>query len=362
MSKIQSDNSLSASGGDIHKLKRNSSIELFRILVTFFVIFVHMNGYFIGLDSRTFNFHSIPQILVHSFTCVAVNGFIIITGFFGTKLTFHTLWKLWQSLICIYIPLFILKCIFDFNDLTFNEIIKALMPFSSRDGFFINGYLFLIIVSPFINAYINSKPRRQVLIMTFGLLFFEFWVDCLCNLKTFFFNEGYSGLHFCVLYMVGQSIKLYIEDLKSYKPLFYIGLYFILSSVIFLLTLSKIPWTYYYSNIFMVLSAASLFIAFALRKPFYNNIINRFAQCSLFVYILQIVSPFQGWLMKIDTYLLQEFSLGYYYILLILICIFFYLFCFIWDSVRLKFTKTIFDSVELYLNKHINYLYNRVIS
>ena len=90
-------------------MQRNSSIELFRILVTLFVLIVHLNGYYIGLDTHKFNFHSFQQIAVESLSCIAVNGFILISGYFGIKLSFHALYKLWQSLITIYVPLFILK-------------------------------------------------------------------------------------------------------------------------------------------------------------------------------------------------------------------------------------------------------------
>ena len=147
---------------------RNSSIELFRILVTMLVLIVHMNGYFVGLNTHDFNFHSIPQIVVEALSCIAVNGFILITGYFGIKNIFHTLWKLWQALFSIYVPLFILKYFFDKPDygFAFQDLLNAIFPFSTRDGYFVNGYIFLVLASPFINAFISSFDKKKVLLFT----------------------------------------------------------------------------------------------------------------------------------------------------------------------------------------------------
>lgn len=297
MDKVLSNNIANPIGG---KKLRNSSIELFRILSTFLVLIVHLNGYFVGLNTHEFNFHSFPQIVVEALSCVAVNCFILISGFFGVKLSFHTLWKLWQALFCIYVPLFVLRYLFNTPDEGFllNDLLKAIFPFSTHDGYFINGYIFMILASPFLNTYINNHSRNHILCFTIGLLLFEFWVDCICNLKTFHFSDGYSGLHFCMLYMVGQCIKLFYEGLKAVNPLRFFAVYIAMTAIIVILSVFKVSWTYDYSNIFMIISAASLFLVFAVRKPFFNKFINRIAQCSLFVYILQICSPFMGWLCK----------------------------------------------------------------
>ena len=328
--------------------QRNSRIELFRIIVTLFVLIVHMNGYFIGLDTHDFNFHSFPQIVVEALTCIAVNGFILITGFFGIKLSFHTLWKLWQALFCIYVPLFILKYVFDRPDygFSFQDLINAISPFSTRDGYFINGYIFLVISSPFLNTFISNNSNKKVLLFTVSLLIFEFWVDCICKLQTFFFNEGYSGLHFCLLYLSGQCIKLYYEDLKKIKSNYYLVSYFVFSAIIVVLSLNKVSWTYYYSNIFMVISAISFFLVFAVKTPLYSKFINKIAMCSLFVYILQINSPFMGWLCNIDSYLLENMNWFLYFISIIVVSVCFYCVCFVWDYSRQLVTSQIFDMIE----------------
>lgn len=340
--------------------QRNSNIEMFRIIVTLFVLIVHMNGYFIGLDTHDFNFHSFPQIVVEALTCIAVNGFILITGFFGVKLSFHTLWKLWQALFCIYVPLFILKYVFDRPDygFSFQDLINAIFPFSTRDGYFINGYIFLVISSPFLNAFIASNSNKIVLLFTISLLIFEFWVDCICKLQTFFFNEGYSGLHFCLLYLSGQCIKLYYDSIKQLKTIYFLSSYFIFSAIIVVLSLFKVSWTYYYSNIFMIMSAISLFLFFAVKPPFYSKCINKIAMCSLFVYILQINSPFMGWLCTIDAYMLDNMSWYFYFGFIIVVSVCFYLICFVWDYSRQLVAGSVFDWIEseLYLFFRNRYL------
>lgn len=307
-----------------------------------------MNGYFIGLDTHTFNFHSFPQVVVEALTCIAVNGFILITGFFGVKLSFHTFWKLWQALFCIYVPLFILKYVFDRPDygFSFQELCNAIFPFSTRDGYFINGYVFLVISSPFLNAFIASNSKKKVLLFTVSLLIFEFWIDCICKLQTFFFNEGYSGLHFCMIYLIGQCIRLYYDNLKKIKPKYFLALYFVFSSIIVVLSIFKVSWAYFYSNIFMIMSAISFFLYFALKPPLYSKCINKIAMSSLFVYILQINSPFMGWLCSIDTYLLENMNWYFYIIMIIILSACFYFICFVWDSTRQLVAGHVFDIIE----------------
>lgn len=159
-------------------LVRNSNIELFRIIITLFVLIVHLNGYFIGLDTHLFNFYSIWQVIIESLTCIAVNGFIIISGFFGLKHVPHSIWKLYQGLICIYIPLCIASFIYN-KTFSVSELFYSFLPFSKYGGYFVNGYLQLIIFAPFFNKYVEKAEKKVVLYSVIGVLFFEFYFDCL---------------------------------------------------------------------------------------------------------------------------------------------------------------------------------------
>lgn len=67
------------------KGQRNSSVELFRILATFLVLIVHLNGWMAGglvdwNDSNISTLHKISQLIIQSLSVVCVNCFLIISG------------------------------------------------------------------------------------------------------------------------------------------------------------------------------------------------------------------------------------------------------------------------------------------
>lgn len=66
--------------------KRNSNIELLRIISMLFVVAVHYNGGFLDGPQRYFSIenslsYSVGQSLIQGFTVCCVNCFLIISGF-----------------------------------------------------------------------------------------------------------------------------------------------------------------------------------------------------------------------------------------------------------------------------------------
>lgn len=95
----------------IYLKKRNSSIELYRIIATFTVLIVHFNGWFVG-GMRGFDYHQptlsgAGQMIIEALTCICVNMFLIISGYFGIRLKFTSVIRLCLLLALIYIPFYI---------------------------------------------------------------------------------------------------------------------------------------------------------------------------------------------------------------------------------------------------------------
>lgn len=88
--------------------ERNSSIELFRILAALLVLIVHLNGWMLGGlfdwdDISITPVHKYGQLAIISISCVCVNCFLLISGWFGLKLKYSAILKIWVTLVCIYI-------------------------------------------------------------------------------------------------------------------------------------------------------------------------------------------------------------------------------------------------------------------
>ena len=97
----------------IFQRKRNSSIELYRIIATFTVLIVHFNGWFVG-GMRGFDLHhptlfGAGQMIIEALTCICVNMFLIISGYFGIRLKLTSVIRLCLLLFLIYVPFYLVE-------------------------------------------------------------------------------------------------------------------------------------------------------------------------------------------------------------------------------------------------------------
>lgn len=312
---------------------RNSRIEIFRIVVTLLVLVVHFNGYFVDLDVHEFNFYNSGQIIIEALSCIAVNGFIIISGFYGVRFGLRTIWKIYIVLVSIYFPIFVIHSIYH-SSFDFHYLLKSIFPISTGENYYINGYVQLVMFSPLLN-YFTKRVGSNVWVYSVILLLAEFYFDCICGLETFGYKEGYSGLHFITLYMVGRALNENQNKLYYFKRPVYLFLYLASSLIIVMMTFLRIPWTFSYTNPIMIVSASALFAYFVTGKPFFNASINRIAGCCLTAYILQISLLFEPVLIRIDKYLLANYCYSMYLLLALLIIIAFYIVAFVWDRLRI---------------------------
>lgn len=144
---------------------RESNIELLRIIAMSMVLLLHFNlalkqpGYSSLNDLTSMKvFH----IFLQSICIVAVNVFVIISGWFSIKFTTKSLAKFvftcsWFSLAGI-----IVSCILSKEIPAVESVIKVI--FWMEGGYwFVRAYLLLFILSPILNAYIARSTSNQVI-------------------------------------------------------------------------------------------------------------------------------------------------------------------------------------------------------
>ena len=139
------------------KQQRNSSVELFRIIATFLVLIVHLNGWMAGglvdwNDNSLPMVHKVGQLIIQSLSVVCVNCFLIISGWFGLKLKFASVWKMWVLLVSIYVPFYLLSCIFGSTSFSAVSLTIRLLAFPC-ESYFVQNYLMLLFISPVLNAF-----------------------------------------------------------------------------------------------------------------------------------------------------------------------------------------------------------------
>ena len=313
--------------------QRNSSIELFRIIATFSVLIVHFNGWFVGglperLDFGTFNWRW-GQFLIGGASCVCVNLFIIISGYFGLKFKISNFVRISLVLIGIYIPFYLLSA-YLYGIFSFVSFLQRFL-IVSRAGYFVQCYLMLIFFSPVLNAFIDSKPRKDIFIWVMLFWLIEIWFGCIMNVSDFGFNNGYSIIHFVLIYMLARVVFLYRKEIRKIRKSYWCCGYLLCTLILAAMYGVGIRWDY--ANPVNVISLFCFFIPF-LYYNFQNKTINWIAKSTFAVYIIQVTNPAINYLIGFDTKLLNNYSYGVYLAASLAIIILFFSFCIIYDKVR----------------------------
>lgn len=334
-------------------MERNSSIEIYRIIATFAVLVFHFNGWLVGgmpkhFDLEHISFFRLSQAVIESFSCICVNMFIIITGYFGLRLKWHTIFQICLLLISIHIPFYVLDCFFFNESLTLIDLIRKLFVISNG-GYFIQCYLMLMFLSPVINSFIE-KYGKKGLRWCIIFLFVEFWFDCVTHVDFMGFNHGYSVLHFILIYMLARYICLYKDKLMQFKRWYWAEGYVLCSFIIFLMYVMDVNYIWQYSNPVVVVSSICSFIPFLYRQ-YVNRWVNWVAQSTLAVYIIHVTVPVYHLVVRFDNYILYHFNYPVYLLLALWGVVSIFLISILYDKVRLVFTKPIYNCVIRFVEK-----------
>lgn len=319
-------------------IPRNSSVELFRIIATLSVLIVHFNGWFVGglpdsLDFRIINWRWC-QFFISGATCVCVNLFLIISGFFGLKFKISSFVHIGLLLIGIYIPFSIIGGYITWNSISLVGILYCFYNnifFISKAGYFVQCYLMLIFFSPILNSFVQNNSRRNVLLFVLLFWLIEFWFGCIQNIKDFGFNNGYSIIHFVLIYMMARVVALYKTDLLHIPSYLWWCGYVLCTIILTVMFGVGIRWGY--SNPVNIVSAFCLFMPF-LYFSFQSKTINGIAKHTFAVYIIQVTNPAYRFLVTIDAHLLNNFDYRIYLVGAAATIIVFFVACILYDWVR----------------------------
>ena len=298
----------------VKRPQRNSSIELYRIIATFAVLILHLNGWFLGdwpfptYDISNPTIFRTGQMVIQAATIICVNMFVIITGYFSIKLKLSSLIKLYVYLVLIYVPLYLVRYVSTYEFL-FSVFLERCFAISYA-GYFIQCYFMLMILSPVINAFFEKYGKRSMR-WVIAFVVIEFWFACIMVVEEFGYNHGYSVIHFVLMYMIARCIRLYEDEIKKIKPYVWGAGYLLFTIAIMMSHIAGIKWCWDYSSPFVVFSSVCSFLPF-LYKTYYNRFVNWIASGTLAVYIIHVTNHARVVLGKVDSQLLETNSYPMY--------------------------------------------------
>lgn len=168
------------------KTERQSNIELLRIVATFFIIIVHCNGWFLWDRGEIYGWSSgglyigAWRIFVQSVTCIGVNVFILISGYFSIKPKPQSLVNLFSILFFFYVGGYIYDCLLLERTFKVGTFVRNCLAFS-RENWFVQCYLFLLLLSPVLNKFVENTTKQSL--RTFVIIYSlcAFYFGCIHN-------------------------------------------------------------------------------------------------------------------------------------------------------------------------------------
>ncbi len=268
-----------------------------------FVVLLHFNNHGVNIDLINFAGALTLQNgighLIESFAIVAVNCFVLISGYFGLSFKVKSILKLYLQ--CFFIGIFgyILYLLFTPNELELSKLLARVFAFTRNRYWFLYAYLFLYFISPLLNYAIEKMSRNEYKKMLALLSIFIFYFSYIRSVGDN--TIGMSYVQFIFVYLIGRYIGIYIKQdvIKKYQFRWLLG-YFITSVFVFVLAILEQKFhlqvvflrPYPYNSILVVLGAIFLLL-FMLSLDFRSKMINWVATSCFAVYLLQ-ENPYFG--------------------------------------------------------------------
>ena len=268
------------------KKSRNSSIELLRIISIIMILFLHINKDMMFVnDFQMSMLSSVIMFITESLSIVAVNCFILITGYFSVNSDTFKIRKA-VNLVAITsfygIAIYFVLVAFGAESFGIKQLIKCALPYFFDKVWFINIYIVLYLFIPFINKALKALSiKGYTILLILLLLIFSVWPTFIPNPP---YNDyGYSIVSFVMIYCIGGYLKLHFN--KKVNCAVWLAGYVILSAVTCVLL--KFRGTHWidYNSVFVVLASVCLFMFFA-SFNFSSKIINYISLSVLSVFII----------------------------------------------------------------------------
>lgn len=276
---------------------RNTGLDLLRILSMFMVVLLHVNIHGGVLNNVTENTGQwYMSRFIEQFCIVAVNIFAMISGYvnYGKKFKITNIFSLWLQVLIYSLGIYLLSVAIK-DDVTFeNEIFREYaLPVSTKRYWYFSAYFFVFFTFPALNLIIEKSNKVNATVFIVLILFLITVIGDAKN--AFTMGDGYSTIWLIVLYLVGAYFKKYdfnlkFKDYKINKIIYLIMYVFFTVFGLFIYKLGisdfALGRVIYYTYLFNVLSAISLFLFYSKLKIKQSKLLTLLSTASFGVYII----------------------------------------------------------------------------
>lgn len=352
--------------------KRESNIELLRIIAMIMIVFHHFAVH------GDFNFSNTALEINHfwySFLYIGgklgVNVFVLISGYFLVNdkkgvFNFKHIFKFLLQVLFYSVVIFLVFTIMNDNSFDFLKLKEAFFPLIFGKWWFATAYVVLYLLHPFINKLLINLNKKEYKILV-GILIVLFSI-----IPTYINNFFPTNdlIWFVSLYCIAGYIRIYgLNEKINCKHYFLLSiilfLIIYLKSIFFLhMTKSDLQNSMMYIKDFssqkqflMLFLSVVLFMGFNKLNIKYSRCINFFASTTFGVYLIHDEPLVREFLWKVlfksinyqNSLMLIPYTL--------LVCFVVYIGCVIIEIMRQKFIEgLILNNIEKYFKNRISFI------
>lgn len=290
------------------KDKRVASLDVLRVLSMLLVVVSHYIYHGIKTRPELQEYYSLQTLMgggnfvtieaLYIFSCIAVNCFVMISGYFLIEKTSYR----WKGIVNVWIETFFYSVLFLFaawyqeGYVSVTEILHHIFPIWGQQYWFVTFYFGLMFLAPLMAKMAVALNERQYLF----ILLILFLMNFQCLYGDIF--GGFSSLMwFSFLFMIGGYLKRFgcPEWLRHRKGAIFLGIWGALTLMAIGLNLIKggrtsFVSTSYHGPVFFLSLSAFVFFAFTDFNGKWVNAVSKIAPYTFAVYLIHANGFWKG--------------------------------------------------------------------
>ena len=301
--------------------KRTANYELLRSLAMAMVILLHFlsrSGRLVELD-EPLSPERLVGTAVEAFSLMAVNTYVLISGYFGVKSAFKPtkavalLCRIWFYALLVPAALMLAGMPTAFSDQGVYGALQYLFPIETEHYWFATSYFMLYLLTPALNGAVRGMTQKQLQITLAGLMVLFCGIKSFCPVAFAFDRYGYDLPWFICVYLLAAYLGRFgCSFLEKWGWPLYIGsaagsfgvnlgMYFLREKGECFRYYFTVP--FHYNFVLCLTGALGLFYGFArvsIKEGWLAGVIRRLGALSFGVYLLHehvdLRGKWYGWL------------------------------------------------------------------
>lgn len=211
--------------------KRDSNLDLLRIVSMFLIIFLHSIDHSGVLEQA--NVHGggtyVYVYFAYALCQVCVNCYVMLSGYYlvNSKFRIQKLIALWMEVVFYSVVLRMLFMVTGHHVFSGTSLLSCFVPVLTGRYWFITIYVGLYLIFPFLNKFVYALGRKEHAALNVCLFFlFSVMVSIYPSFAGMNSGGGWGLAWFVVLYLLAAWLRLYYKP--KCKPVIWIGAFLLI--------------------------------------------------------------------------------------------------------------------------------------